>query len=153
MRMVIVAVLLAQISAPAPKPGHALVTAAPLEVDGAAGKKLALFVDVAPKPGVHVYAPGAKDYIAVSLKVNAQPELTVGKVAFPKSEEMFFEALNERVPVFQKPFRITQDVTLGRSVKAGSTVTVSGTLNYQACDDKLCYPPESAPVSWTVSVH
>ena len=152
MRLALLAALVAQISTPAPRPGHALVTSAPADLGGAAGKTLALFVDVAPKPGIHVYAPGAKDYIAVSLKLNPQPELKAGKVAFPKSEVMFFEALNERVPVFQKPFRITQDVTLDRSAKAGSTVTVTGTLSYQACDDRVCYPPESAPVSWTVTV-
>ena len=121
-------------------------------MSGEAGKKLALFVDVAPKPGIHVYAPGAKDYIAVSLKLTPQPGVKAGKVAFPKSEVMFFEALNEHVPVFQKAFRITQDVTLDRSAKAGSTVIASGTLNYQACDDKVCYPPESSPVSWIVTV-
>ena len=152
MRVVLLAVLAAQISAPAPTPGHALVTSAPAEVSGEAGKKLALFVDVAPKPGIHVYAPGAKDYIAVSLKLTPQPGVKAGKVAFPKSEVMFFEALNEHVPVFQKAFRITQDVTLDRSAKAGSTVITSGTLNYQACDDKVCYPPESSPVSWIVTV-
>jgi hypothetical protein len=25
-------------------------------------------------------------------------------------------------------------------------------VNYQACDDRVCYPPESSPVSWTVVV-
>jgi hypothetical protein len=25
-------------------------------------------------------------------------------------------------------------------------------VHYQACDDKVCFPPESAPVSWTVTV-
>lgn len=152
MRMSLLFVLAAQISGLAPRPGHAVVTTAQADATGAAGKPLALFVDVAPKAGIHVYAPGAKDYIAVSLTLNAQPDMKVGKAAFPKSEVMFFEALDEHVPVFQKPFRITQDVTLDQSVKAGSTVAVSGTLNYQACDDKVCYPPESAPVSWTVTV-
>jgi Disulphide bond corrector protein DsbC len=54
--------------------------------------------------------------------------------------------------VFQKPFRLTQDVSLDKSAKAGSTVTVTGTVNYQACDDRVCYPPESSPVTWTVVV-
>jgi hypothetical protein len=31
-------------------------------------------------------------------------------------------------------------------------MTVSGTVNYQSCDDKVCYPPESAPVTWTLTV-
>ena len=30
-----------------------------------------------------------------------------------------------------------------------TSITVSGTLDYQACDDKVCYNPASVPVSWT----
>jgi len=48
--------LLAQLISPAPKPGHATILSAPSEVSGKAGAKLSLFVDVAPKPGIHVYA-------------------------------------------------------------------------------------------------
>ena len=152
MRLALLAVLMAQISAVAPKPGHALVTSAPETVAVEAGRRLLLFVDVAPTPGIHVYAPGAKDYMAVSLTLNPRRDVQVGNPVFPKSEVVFFEALNERVPVFRKPFRITQDVTLDRSTKAGSTVTVSGTLHYQACDDRTCFPPESSPVGWILAV-
>jgi DsbC/DsbD-like thiol-disulfide interchange protein len=150
MRLVILAALFAQILSPTPKPGHATILPSPTEVNGAAGAKLALFVDVTPKPGIHVYAPGSKDYIPITVKLNAQPEIKAGKVAYPKSEIMTFA--DEKVPVFQKPFRLTQDVTLDKAAKAGSTVTVSGTVNYQACDDRVCYPPESSPITWTVVV-
>jgi DsbC/DsbD-like thiol-disulfide interchange protein len=150
MRITILIALLAQLIGPAPKPGHAAILASPAEVNGAAGAKLALFVDVTPKPGIHVYAPGSQDYIPITVKLNAQPELKLGKVVYPKSETMTF--LDEKVPVFQKPFRLTQDVTVDKSAKAGSTVIVSGTVNYQACDDRVCYAPESAPVTWTVIV-
>jgi hypothetical protein len=84
------------------------------------------------------------------VKLNTQPEVKVGKIGYPKSEILML--LNEKVPAFQKPFRLTQDITLDKSAKAGSTVTVTGTVNYQACDDRVCYPPESSPVSWTVVV-
>jgi hypothetical protein len=30
------------------------------------------------------------------------------------------------------------------------SMTIRGTLDYQACDDRLCYPPRSIPVSYTV---
>ena len=150
MRIAILLPLLAQILATPGKAGHATILASPTEVNGAAGAKLALFVDVAPKPGIHVYAPGSKDYIPITVKLNALPEVKAGKVAYPKSEMMTFA--DEKVPVFQKPFRLTQDVTLDKSVKAGSTVTVTGTVSYQACDDRVCYPPESSPVSWTLVV-
>jgi hypothetical protein len=31
-------------------------------------------------------------------------------------------------------------------------VTVSGTLEYQACDDKVCYAPAKVPLSLTLDV-
>ena len=32
-------------------------------------------------------------------------------------------------------------------------MTVSGVVNYQACDDKVCYPPAEVPVTWELRVH
>ncbi len=150
MRIAFLTAFILQLLAPALRPGHATILGSPAEVNGAAGARLALFVEVTPKPGIHVYAPGSNDYIPITVKLNAQPEIKAGKVAYPKSEMMTFA--DEKVPVFQKPFRLTQDVTLDRAAKPGSTVTVSGTVNYQACDDRVCYAPESAPVAWTVVV-
>lgn len=150
MRALLFATLLVQLSTPAPKPGHATILPSPAEVNGKAGAKLSLFVDVTPKPGIHVYAPGSNDYIPITVKLSPQTQIKSGKVVYPKSEMMMFA--DEKVPVFQKPFRLTQDVTLDKSAKPGSTVTVAGTVSYQACDDRVCYPPESAPVTWTVLV-
>ena len=31
-------------------------------------------------------------------------------------------------------------------------LTLSGTFNYQACDDELCYPPVSLPLSFTLDL-
>jgi hypothetical protein len=31
-----------------------------------------------------------------------------------------------------------------------SSIVVSGRLEYQACDDKVCYMPQSVPVKWTL---
>jgi len=52
-----------------------------------------------------------------------------------------------------------QDVTLAvtramreRAGGAGASITITGTLRYQACDDKVCYMPQSLPVSWTIGV-
>jgi DsbC/DsbD-like thiol-disulfide interchange protein len=150
MRIALLTALLAQISSLTPRPGHAAVAASPLDVGGKPGAKVSLFVDVTPKSGIHVYAPGSKDYIAVAVKLAPQAQIKAGKLEYPKSEMMSFA--DEQVPVFQKPFRLTQGVTLDKSLKPGATVTVAGTVTYQACDDRVCYPPESAPVAWTVTV-
>lgn len=129
---------------------HATVDPSPAAVDVAAGGKASLAVDVTPKPGIHVYAPGTKDFIPIELKFDAKPEFKSGKTVYPKSELMTFG--DEKVPVFQKPFKLTNDVTIAKTAKAGSSVTVSGTVHLQACDDKVCYPPETVGVSWIVNV-
>ena len=114
------------------------------------GGKLSLFVDVTPKPGIHVYAPGSDDYIPVSVKLEPAAEIKAGKLAYPKAEMMTFAS--EKVPVFQKPFRLMQEVTILGTLKPGAIVPVKGTVDYQACDDSVCYPPESAPISWSLTV-
>src|SRR5258708_35952899 len=129
---------------------HATIAATPVGVSAAPGAKIALFVDVTPNANIHVYAPGSKDYIPITVKPEPQAQMKFGKVTYPKAETMTFA--DEKVPVFQKPFRLTQDATLDKSAKPGSTVTVAGTVHFQACDDRVCYPPDAVPVSWTVAV-
>ncbi|MBW8865802.1 MAG: hypothetical protein JF610_00460, partial [Acidobacteria bacterium] len=132
MRIALIVAFAAQLTGPVKKPGHATIIASPAEVSGKAGEKLVLFVDVTPKPGMHVYAPGNADYIPITVKLNPLPEIKAGKLAYPKSEVMTLA--DEKVSVFEKSFRLTQDVTLDKSAKPGSTVAVGATVNFQACD-------------------
>jgi hypothetical protein len=38
------------------------------------------------------------------------------------------------------------------SLRGQQTLTLTGTLEYQACNDKECFNPASAPISWTVGL-
>jgi hypothetical protein len=116
------------------------------------GSTIKLFVDVIPDVKIHVYAPGAKDYLPIALEIAPAAGVTVGKLTYPKAQDLYFEPLNEHVPVFSAPFRLVQDVTIGRAVKPGQSLTLTGVLKYQACDDKICFNPVSAPLSWTVTL-
>jgi hypothetical protein len=66
--------------------------------------------------------------------------------------------LNEHVPVYRRPFRIVQDVLIDPSpqgltaLKDVSALTIKGVLNYQACDEKVCFTPQSVPLTWTVTL-
>jgi hypothetical protein len=113
----------------------------------------ALFVDVAPKPKMHVYAPGQDGYITVALSVEPGSTLTAaGPPRFPKAEKLFFKPLNETQLVYSKPFRITQDVKQVTSPgdSASGPLIIKGSLRYQACDDRVCYLPQTVPLEWTV---
>lgn len=112
---------------------------------------VSLVLDVTPRPGMHVYAPGAEGYRVISLTLAPQSSVRPLSLTYPDSEIYYFEPLDERVPVFQRPFRLLQEVVL-ENQPDGDSMTMMGTLEYQACDDKICYNPVSVPLSWTMSL-
>ena len=124
----------------------------------APGTHFSLVLDVAPGPRVHVYAPGVTGYKPIGLTVQPQPALVVRAPQFPKAEDYFFKPLNEHVAVFQRPFRIVQDLEIDPSPQAATALkdktemTVGGTLSYQACDDKICFTPQAVPLTWTIGL-
>jgi len=134
-----------------------LVTYATDQV-AAQGTHFSVVVDVTPAKGTHVYAPGASSYLPVALKVQPQAGIIVRAATFPKAEDYFFKPLNEHVPVYQHPFRIVQDLMLDPSregtaaLKDVTTIAIAGNLEYQACDDKVCFAPHALPLSWTIGV-
>ncbi len=108
---------------------------------------------------VHVYSPGVKGYKPIQLEIDSSPEVEVIPAIYPRSQELYLPAIKEKVPVFEGKFRIASDVKISagpammKSVgEKGATITITGRLNYQACDKKICYIPTSIPVSWKVEV-
>ena len=122
----------------------------------AAGKKLSLTFDITPRRDMHVYAPGKHDYQVIAVKIDPQPWMKVAPTTYPPSEIYFFKELNEKVETYSKPFTLVQDITVldtaaARKALAASPLTVSGRLEYQACDDKVCYAPTKVPVSFALT--
>jgi len=118
----------------------------------AAGSRLTIMFQVTPGRGIHVYAPGA-EYQVVALKLDAQQGLTVRPVVYPPSESYYFEPLDERVPVYSKPFTLKQMVTVGgAAVRGRKRLTLSGSFEYQACDDRVCFKPSAIPFEFELKV-
>jgi len=124
----------------------------------APGTLFSIVADVTPRSGIHVYAPGAHSYKVVALRLTPQPFMNVRPLRYPPSDIYVFKPLNERVEVFQRRFRLIQDVAFDSSPEARAalasmdTVTITGTLDYQACDDKTCFLSKSVPVTYKVKV-
>jgi peroxiredoxin len=137
---------------------HLDVSTYPSDAAVAPGNRFSLALDIRPKRGMHLYAPGASGYRIISLSIAEQPFVRMLPLRYPASEIYFFKPLNERVPVYQKPFTLVQEIILEgqpaaqAAFKGRDSLTLSGTLDYQACDDKLCFNPASIPLSWTVSM-
>jgi hypothetical protein len=59
--------------------------------------------------------------------------------------------------VYDAPFRLTVKVVAGdaealRKRRRGPDLTIKGSLDYQACDDRICYLPTSVPFEWTLKI-
>lgn len=151
------AAVAAQTAAPQRRP--LLDVTSSVSVDRVApGERFSVSLNLTPAPRVHVYAPEVTGYKPIAFTVRPQPGLVVRGVTFPPSESYYYAPLKETVPVYQKAFRVVQELMLdgsptGRAALKGLTsVAVQGTLSYQACDDRVCFPPRSVPMTWTIAV-
>ena len=122
------------------------------------GRRLVLTIDVKPKAGMHVYAPGSQ-YRAVAIKIaDGSPFRLDAPVEYPKPALYTFKPLNEQVLVYAQPFQLTaqlaHDATrlLVTPPQRPQSATLNASLDYQACDDRVCYLPESVPFRWTVTI-
>ena len=137
---------------------HLSMTASISDAIAAPGERLAITVAVTPKSGMHLYAPGKHDYQVVRLTVDPQPWLRLQATEYPPSQVYYFKPLDERVAVFMQPFRLRRDVTIlatpemQKLLAAQPSITITGALEYQACDDKVCFNPTRVPISFTVTM-
>ena len=81
------------------------------------------------------------------------------RAVYPASEIYHFKPLDERVEVYSKPFRLragrdaARDAGSAEAAGAMQTVTITGALEYQACDDKVCFNPARVPISFEISLN
>ena len=151
---------LAPIAAVEGSTSHLKFTAYPSDPYVNPGSRFSVAIRVEPNPDIHVYAPGAETmgYRVVSLNLRPVPHVRFEPVEFPESEIYYFEPLDERVPAYQSPFTLLQEVTVDATNEALEALsqldalTLSGTFDYQACNDELCFEPVSLPVSFTLDL-
>ena len=129
------------------------------DLTGVPGTRVTIVAEVRLPPDVHVYAPGTQGYKPIRLLLDPVPQLEFKPATYPKSNILYLPAIKERVPVFDGTFRISQDVRVssgsefwGSLGKDGKIFTITGKLEYQACDKTICYLPTSIPVKWELHV-
>jgi hypothetical protein len=111
-------------------------------------------VSIVPKATMHVYAADAEGFVALSLETAPRSLVVPGKVTYPVSETYVFPPTGETSRVYTKPFKVTQAFTLTasarRTLAEKGEVSAMALLRYQACDDRVCYRPATAEVSFDV---
>ena len=138
---------------------HLDLTAFVTDETVAPGHRFSIVLDITPKPGIRVIAPGQHSYRVVALYLDLSDDVRTYRVSYPRSTDLLLAPQNERLPAYAEPFRLIQDVaivvnneTRQLAQKPGSTVTLKGVVEYQACTEQTCNPPQQVPVSWTVGL-
>ncbi len=137
---------------------HLSLAATISDTVAAPGHRLTIVAQVTPRPTMHLYAPGQHDYQVVQLTLDPQPWLRLHDTVYPASEIYHFKPLDERVEVYSKAFRLQRDVTflatpeMQKLLGSMPSATITGALEYQACDDKVCFNPARVPISFTVTL-
>jgi hypothetical protein len=117
------------------------------------GERIRLIVDVQLPGSMHVYAPGVQGYIPIEWRLTPTGAFEPIDIKYPPGKMLHLKAINETVPVYEKSVSLQREIVISQPAKVkplltGSTITIEGTLVYQACDNRKCYVPETIPLKW-----
>ena len=123
------------------------------------GQHIVLSLEVRLKPGYHVYAPGVKkDYIPIRWDMALSDGWKSGIPSYPQARNEMVAGDPDLAPVYSGRFRIIRELVFGAESQlkplggSNAEITVKGTFRYQACTEKLCFPPQDVPLEWKFHV-
>jgi thiol:disulfide interchange protein len=105
-------------------------------------------------PGkLHVQSHRPRDPLLIPTVLTIEPPVgvTLRGTAYPPAIDLSQEGQAEPLAVFENTFALGAELAVAANTPLGPLV-VPATLRYQACDDKLCYPPATAQVEWTLHI-
>ncbi|MGH9600843.1 MAG: protein-disulfide reductase DsbD domain-containing protein [Terriglobales bacterium] len=136
-----------------PKPPE--VTATPVgRVSVAPGSAVNVPLKFWLSQGYHINSnvPRSELLIPTVLTLEAPAPGVSIRLTYPKGEDVAFDFEPKmKLSVYAGEFILTARVRAARTAKPG-VHTVRGTLKYQACNDRSCFPPKSMPVEFEVEV-
>ena len=137
-----------------PSPRNRVEVAPPRMVHVSPGRRASAELDFRVDPGYHINSnkPGSSLLIPTQLKLSPPTNVLVGDVQYPPGKDFSLAAApTDKLNVYTGDFSVTALVTAARNTPPGR-YRVHGFLEYQACDDRACYPAAKLPVAFDVRV-
>ena len=133
-------------SAGSPPPVAAQAEAAEIQVKTWLGKptyrpyqRLRLNVSIQIPEGLHVYGrPIPEDYIPLTVDIEPLEGLEVGTLELPQPRPFSTPGVSEEFHAYEGAIRGVLPFTLLKNI---GDVMLQALVGYQACSDRLCYPP------------
>src|SRR5438105_2958479 len=122
-----------------------------VEHSAIAGQTVRVALRVSLPEGLHTQSNKPRDetLIPTELHVDATAGVTVDEIVWPPATDLNQAGSDKPLAVFEREFLIGARLSI--SSGAGE-ITVPAKLRYQACADKLCYPPTTADSRWVLHV-
>jgi thiol:disulfide interchange protein len=119
------------------------------DVHAGSTARLALSVEI--EKGFHAQAnhPRGETLIPMKLTLDTPPGVTLVDITFPPST--VFLVAGDPSDVFEGTILVGARIAISAALAPGP-LTIPGRLQYQACDDRLCYQPNTLAVSWPLQV-
>ena len=118
-----------------------------------AGKTLHLALGVRLPEGMHVQSHQPRDPALIPTVLTIEPpdRVTVVETVYPQAIDLKQEGLPQPLAVYPRDFAVGVAVTIRAGTPPG-TFEVPAHLRYQACNEKMCFPPATASFAWRVTV-
>lgn len=151
--LAVIALVAPQLAAAQPARPRAEVTAVVPTSPVTAGATARVSLTVRLPEDVHVQAHEPRDpsLIATVLTVEAPPGITVEAITYPPPTELTQTGRRDPLAVLGPEFAIDARLAVGAATPAGE-LAVPVVLRYQACNDRVCFPPARATATWTLAV-
>ena len=119
----------------------------------AAGSTTRVALTVTLPEGLHVQSDAPRDpsLIPTVLTVDAPKGVTVRHLIYPEPSDFEQEGQPQPLAVFEHEFVTGAELALAADVPTGDLV-IPGRLRYQACDDRVCFAPQTATFEWKIRV-
>jgi hypothetical protein len=117
----------------------------PEQITVAADKPTSVDLHFKVADGLHVnsHNPHSEDLVPTTLKLPESSGVRLANAIFPPGADFAFPAdPNEKLSVYTGEFTIHAEL-----VATKGNHLVEATLRYQACNDQVCMPPRSIPVT------
>jgi len=125
----------------------------PQKIAGKRGASVQAKIPVTVQQGFHVNSNTPSDEYLIPLKLTwkSAGALEAGAVTYPKPSVERYDFSEKPLSVYTGSFDLVANFKVGASAPAGPGAAV-GTLRYQACNDRTCFPPKNVEVTVTYQV-
>lgn len=117
--------------------------------DARAGSLIETQLELYIEHGYHLFStkPEIKGIKPTTVELAPSKDFHLEKIVYPEPEKVFSEIFQKELALYEGKTVI--QVYLKLNDHPSEKIVIKGTLNYQACSDKVCYPPKSQSFSAT----